>query len=69
MELLSPVDLNGSKSILFEALYIDDRFVIFNFQWEYIDEIFELCEKYQDEYYVKMAIAWLISMCYIKYQR
>lgn len=35
---------------------------------KYMDEIFELCENYQDHYYVKMAIAWLISICYIKYK-
>lgn len=35
---------------------------------KYINEIFELCKKYKDEYYVKMAIAWLISFCYIKYK-
>ena len=35
---------------------------------KYMDEIFELCENYKDHYYVKMAIAWLISMCYIKYK-
>lgn len=35
---------------------------------EYMDEIFDLCQNYKDEYYVKMAIAWLISMCYIKYK-
>ena len=35
---------------------------------KYIDEIFKLCEVYKDEYYVKMAIAWLISLCYIKYK-
>lgn len=35
---------------------------------KYIDEIFQLCENYKDEYYVKMAIAWLISFCYIKYK-
>ena len=35
---------------------------------KYIDEIFKLCEVYKDEYYVKMAIAWLISMCYIKHK-
>ena len=35
---------------------------------KYIDEIFKLCENYQDEYYVKMAIAWLISVCYIKHK-
>lgn len=35
---------------------------------KYMDEIFKLCEDYKDEYYVKMAIAWLISICYIKYK-
>ena len=35
---------------------------------KYIDNIFELCENYKDEYYVKMAIAWLISVCYIKHK-
>lgn len=35
---------------------------------KYMDEIFELCENYKEHYYVKMAIAWLISMCYIKYK-
>ena len=35
---------------------------------KYIQEIFDLCTKYKDHYYVKMAIAWLISMCYIKYK-
>ena len=35
---------------------------------KYIEEIFSLCESYKDEYYVKMAIAWLISMCYIKHK-
>lgn len=35
---------------------------------EYLDTIFLLCDKYQsNDYYVKMAIAWLISICYIKY--
>ena len=34
----------------------------------YLTEIFNLCEKYNDDnYYVNMAIAWLISICYIKY--
>lgn len=35
---------------------------------EYMDEIFNLCQDYKDEYYVKMAIAWLISICYVKYK-
>ena len=35
---------------------------------DYIDDIFKLCENYKDDYYVKMSIAWLISVCYIKYK-
>ncbi len=37
---------------------------------EYISFIFSLCDEYIiDDYYVKMSIAWLISMCYIKYPK
>lgn len=36
---------------------------------EYLDFIFEVCERYNMEhYYVKMAISWLISMCFVKYK-
>lgn len=36
---------------------------------EYLDNIFKLCNKYNnDEYYVKMAISWLISIAYIKHK-
>ena len=36
----------------------------------YIDEIFKQAEQVtNDDYYVKMANAWLISMCYIKYPK
>lgn len=35
---------------------------------DYLDDIFKLCDKYNmKEYYVQMAVAWLISICYIKY--
>lgn len=33
---------------------------------KYMDDIFDLCKDYQDHYYVKMAIAFLISVCYVK---
>ncbi len=34
---------------------------------EYIDQILDICNHYKTEqYYVKMAIAWLISICYSK---
>ena len=36
----------------------------------YIKDIFDICNNIKsDEYYVKMANAWLISMCYIKYPK
>lgn len=36
---------------------------------EYIDDIFILCDKYNtSDYYVQMAVAWLISVCYVKYK-
>lgn len=51
--------INRFGYVLLLEYFIDEK---------YIDNIFELCENYKDEYYVKMAIAWLISMCYIKYK-
>lgn len=34
----------------------------------YLNNIFKLCNKYNTEdYYVEMSVAWLISICYIKY--
>lgn len=36
---------------------------------EYLDFIFNSCDNYQmDHYYVKMSIAWLISICFVKYK-
>ena len=40
--------------------YLDDAFDPAYLQWA--------ADVPQDHYYVKMAIAWLISMCYIKYK-
>lgn len=51
-----------SKRVGFVLLldyYINDK---------YINEILDICSNFSTrEYYVKMAIAWLISVCYIKY--
>lgn len=42
------------------SYYIEDK---------YLDDIFMLCDKYNtNDYYVQMAVAWLISICYIKYR-
>ena len=35
---------------------------------EYLEQVFELCERFdRDQYYVQMAIAWLVSVYYIKF--
>ena len=35
---------------------------------KYLDDIFKLCDSSNTlDYYVEMAVAWLISICYIKY--
>lgn len=37
---------------------------------EYLSKIFDLVDNInREEYYIKMAIAWLLSICYIKYPR
>lgn len=36
---------------------------------KYIDEVIVLCKKEYDEYYINMAIAWLISEAYINYPK
>lgn len=36
---------------------------------EYLDEIFDICDTIKDdEYYYKMAVAWLLSMCFVKFR-
>lgn len=36
----------------------------------YIDDILKICDNIKSqEYYVKMAIAWLLSICYVKYKK
>lgn len=37
---------------------------------QYLEEIFTITEKLnREEYYIKMAAAWLLSICYIKYRK
>lgn len=36
---------------------------------KYLDTILSLCNIENNDYYVNMSIAWLISMCYIKYKK
>ena len=45
--------------VLIISYYIEDKYLYY---------IFMLCDKYNtNDYYVQMAVAWLISICYIKY--
>ena len=45
--------------VLLLDYYIDEH---------YLNSIFTLCNKYNtNDYYVEMSVAWLISICYIKY--
>lgn len=46
--------------VMFLIYYVDDK---------HIKEIFECCNNIQsEEYYVKMGMAWLLSICFIKYE-
>lgn len=58
--------LDGSKEfeIRFGLICILDYFVCD----EYLDRVFEICSNISHEgYYVKMGVAWLVSVCYVKY--
>lgn len=36
---------------------------------DYLEDIFKLCDKVQrDVYYIDMAVAWLLSMCFVKHE-
>lgn len=56
----NPWDIRFSFVLLLDY-YINDQ---------YIDTILKLVQKsYPDHYYINMAIAWLLSKCYIKYPK
>ena len=52
--------IRRSCFVLINSYYVEDK---------YLDDIFMLCDKYNtNEYYVQMAVAWLICICFIKYR-
>lgn len=56
---------NNEFEVRFALIVLLDYFI----EKEYLDYIFTSVEKIKlDKYYVKMAIAWLLSICYIKYK-
>ena len=47
--------------VLLLQYYIEDK---------YLNKIFEITDSLnREEYYIKMAVSWLLSICYIKYQK
>ena len=63
------------QKYLFSKKEFEIRFalvVLLNYYLDenYIDEIFVILEKiYLKDYYAKMAAAWLISLCYVKFPK
>lgn len=56
---------NNEFEVRFALIVLLDYFI----EKEYLNYIFTSVEKIKlDKYYVKMAIAWLLSICYIKYK-
>ena len=63
--ILKCLNSDNPWSIRFGLVLLLDFYINEN----YIDNILEICDSLKnDEYYVKMAIAWLLSICYIKYK-
>ncbi len=53
----------------FELRFMLVMFLDYYIDKKYINKIFKIIDNIKNsDYYVKMAIAWLLSMCYIKYK-
>ena len=60
-------NINNEKPYIKRFCYV---LLLNNFiEKEYLGEIFKLCNIENNDYYVNMSIAWLISICYIKYKK
>ena len=54
----------------FENRFIFVMFLNFYIEENYLSKIFDIIENYKsDKYYAKMAVAWLISICFIKQEK
>ena len=52
----------------YEIRFVFVMFLSHFIQKEYLEKIFEIVNNFKNEkYYAKMAAAWLVSICYIKY--
>ena len=62
--ILKKLKSNNPWNIRFGFILLLDHYI----NEQYIDTILQLCSyNYTDYYYVNMAIAWTLSICYIKY--
>lgn len=59
-------NINNNKTYIKRFCYV----LLLNYfiEREYLNQIFKLCNIENNDYYVNMSIAWLISICYIKYK-
>lgn len=56
---------NKEYELRFAIVMLMDYFV----EPPYLDALFQLCEQIKSEYYyVKMAVAWLLSVCFVKFE-
>ena len=63
---LIQIYLNSEKE--FELRFAIVMLIDYYIEKDYIDIVLNICDKIQHEgYYVKMAVAWAISICLIKY--
>lgn len=69
-EMFSFVQLCLDSEQLFTKRFAYVMLLKYYIQDSYMDFIFQVCRKnHINEYYVNMAIAWLLSMCYVKYDK
>lgn len=62
--ILKKLESNNPWDIRFGFILLLDHYI----NEQYIDAIIKLCSNtYMEHYYVNMAIAWTLSICYIKY--
>ena len=59
-----------TKDNEFENRFVFVMFLNFYIEENYLSKIFDIIENYKsDKYYAKMAVAWLISICFIKQEK
>lgn len=64
--LLSKIDSENPWELRFILVSLLEYYI----EEKYLEDIFKICENIKNEhYYVKMAKAWLLSVCYVKFKK